>query len=159
MKYFLPEYIDIYCNNFSKKEIEQKELQWQNACKNYDNYIQKNAKLFQKSFLNEFTKDGFHDYKIKNIDLKFENNKNSRTALLNVIVHLESNGTNYLLISKDVKNYTTSINVEIENSSLIENYLNGEFYRDEHRLWHHNFLFGFYYEINITSKKFIFKKT
>lgn len=157
MKYFSPEYLDIYNSNFTKEEIKEKELQFKNACNMYDNYIQKNEKLFQKSFLYEYHKQGFHDYKIKNIDIRFENHKNKEIKI-NIIVHLESKGINYFLISKDVKSYSSSINIDIKHSQLINDYLNGEYYRDEQRLWHHNFLFGYYYEVNITSKKFIFKK-
>ena len=158
MKYFLPEYLDIYSPNISKEEIKQKSLKWENSCKEYSKYIEKNARLFQKSFLNEYHKEGFHDYKIKNIDIKFENYKNKEIKL-NIIVHLESKGIDYFLISKDVKSYSSSINIEMKHSQLINYYLNGEYYRDQQRLWHHNFLFGYYFEINITSKKFIFKKS
>lgn len=158
MKYFLPEYLDIYSPDITNEEIEQKNLKWENSCKEYRKYIQKNAGLFQKSFLNEYRKQGFHDYKIKNIHTEFENYKNKEIKM-NIIVHLESKGTDYFLISKDVKNYSSSVNIEMKHSQLINDYLNGEYYRDEQRLWHHNFLFGFYFEINITSKKFIFKKS
>lgn len=156
MKYFLSEYLDIYSPGITNDEIKQKNLKWENSCKEYSKYMQQNAGLFQKSFLNEYRKEGFHDYKIKNIDTKFENYKNKEIKM-NIIVHLESKGIDYFLISEDVKNYSSSVNIEIKHSQLINDYLNGEYYRDEHRLWHHNFLFGYYYEINITSKKFILK--
>lgn len=158
MKYFLSEYLDIYSPNTTKKEIQEKILNFENACKEYKNYMQKNAKLFQKSFLNEYQKCGFHDYKIQNIDISFKNIKNKKTVL-NITIHLESKGISYYLISEDVQNYSSSVEIEINNSTLLNDYLNGEYYRDEQRLWHHNFLFGQYYEFNITSKNFIFKKS
>ena len=60
------------------------------------------------------------------------------------------------LISKEVTDFSSV--VDISNGGLICDYLYGEYFKDDNELWHHNFLFGDYNEINITSRKFIFKK-
>ena len=49
MKYFLPEF-DINVPNLTQEECERRERQWELACKEYADYMQKNLKIFSKSF-------------------------------------------------------------------------------------------------------------
>lgn len=153
MKYFLPEYVDISSPCLTEEERAFKEKQLAEACKKYREYIQKHIDVFSKSFLNKYRNGGFHDYKIKKIDFDFVD-IGIKTSL-NIIIILENNDERYFLISKDVTDFSSSIS--IENMYFVNDYLYGEYYKDNEQ-WHHNFLFGDYNEINITSKKFIFRK-
>lgn len=154
MKYFLPEYVD--SNPYlSQEERDKRDLQWEIACEKYEEYMQNNKDIFSSSFLNVFHNGGFHDYNIKKINFDFVDS--GRKTVLNIIISLEHHGEMYFLINKEVTNFSSSIDFE-ENNPFFNDYLYGEYYKDDSGLWHHNFLFGLYYEINITSKKFIFKK-
>lgn len=150
MKYFLREYL---VGDFEKEE--QREELWEKACEDYEKYRKNNVELFSKAFLNTYHNGGFHDYDIKKVDFDFVDT--GRKTVLNIIISLEYHGEMYFLISKEVTNFSSSIDFE-ENNPFLNDYLYGEYYKDDSGLWHHNFLFGLYYEINITSKKFVFKK-
>lgn len=155
MKYLLREYAAVGNLFLTPEEREQSEKQWEIACREYGEYIKNNKNIFSKSFLNAYQKDGFHDYNIKNVNLDFADCKNS-CKQLNVIISLEHHGKMCFLISKEVTDFSSV--VDISNGGLICDYLYGEYFKDDNELWHHNFLFGDYNEINITSRKFIFKK-
>lgn len=152
LKYFLTEYLDISSPYMLQEERTKKENQWEIACEKYSEYIKDNENIFSKSFLKIYKNGGFHDYKIDSINFKFEEDKNR----LDIVVNLESSKKTFSFICKDVRNFFSSF--EYEKDSITPNYyLYGEYYKDENKLWHHNFLFGDLYEINITSKDFIFK--
>lgn len=153
MKYLLPEYANISSSALTDEERDLKDKRWIQACEEYGEYIRKHADIFSKSFLNKYHNGGFHDYKIKKMDFDFVNN--GKKTSLNIIITLEYNDERCFLISKDVTDFFSSI--DIENIYFVNDYLYGEYYKDDDK-WHHNFLFGNYNEINITSKKFIFKK-
>ena len=155
MKYFFPEYLDISNTNISQEERKIKENQWKIACEKYSEYIINNANIFPKSFLKIYKNGGFHDYKIYSINFNFEDDKKYKKRL-DIVVNLESSKKTFSLICKDVKSFYSSFEYE-KNSICPYYYLYGEYYKDENRLWHHNFLFGDLYEINITSKDFIFR--
>ena len=154
MKYFLSDLASHWNLHLTREEHNQRDKEWQKACDDYGKYLQDNAHLFSKSFLNKYRNGGFHDYKIKKIDFDFANS-GIKTSL-NIIISLEHDGEMYFLISKDVTDFSSSI--EIQSLYFVNDYLHGEYYKDDDGLWHHNFLFGEYNEIDITSKKFIFKK-
>ena len=59
MKYFLSEYLDIYSPGITNDEIKQKNLKWENSCKEYSKYMQQNAGLFQNHFLMNIAKRDF----------------------------------------------------------------------------------------------------
>ncbi len=153
MKYYLPEYLDISRADISQTEREEKNRQWEKACDEYEEYLKKHSKYFSKSFLEEYYKCGFHDYEIVKFDLAFDNAKST----INIVICLKANDNLYVFDHQDVRNYSTTIEHE-KNCPFINDYLYGEYYKDDERLWHHNFLFGNYFETNITSKKFVFKK-
>lgn len=151
MKYFLAEYLDISDVALTEKERTSKELLWKNACDRYNDYMQKHINDFSKSFLKTYYNGGFHDYKINKLLFDFEGQRNK----LNLIINLESHGKRYSFIHKDVINYSASLQTDMRLG--FNDYLYGEYYKDENKFWHHNFLFGEYYEMNITCKKFIFE--
>ena len=154
MKYFLPEF-DLSDPNLTREERDFKERQWELACKEYDDYMQKNLKIFSKSFLNEYRNGGFHDYRIVKIDFDFTFDKKKREKL-NITICLEHNKKYYYFIHEGVINYNASI--EDVCGVFLNGYLYGEYYKDKDKLWHHNFLFGSFYDMNITCKKFIYKE-
>lgn len=151
MKYFMKEYLNNSDVEITEDMRNTNLNKWNECCEKYSEYFQNNIDIFSKKFIKAYLNGGFHDYKIKNIDLEYiEAGKK-----YNVIINLIYGDKEFHLISKDVINYSAKL--DINDKFLLNNYLYGEYYKDDKGLWYHNFLFGDYFEINIVSKKFIFK--
>lgn len=153
MKYFLPEYLKMNNPSLSKEAREEHEREWTLACKRYAKYVNDNKGIFTKSFLNEYFKNGFHDYIIKEISLKY-----ITKSIWNVEVRLAKDNRLFILESRGVVSYSNKA-AEINSSPLNCYYTYGEFFLDDKGLWNHNFLFGDENEVNVVSKRFVFKKS
>lgn len=154
MKYFLPEYY--YVLNDPKTSNYEKHLVLEKISKanyKYEEYLKKNSKCFPEKFLKHYIKGRFHDYRISNINFDFGSTITKNN--FNIIVNLNNHDEYYSVIHKNVTNCNVSINDY--SCDFPCDYLYGEFYKDDKNLWHHNFLFAYFYEINITCKKIDFK--
>jgi len=151
MKYFIPEYLNISNVEITEKMRNIYLNKWNEGCEEYSKYFQENINIFSKKFIKVYLNGGFHDYKIKNIEIEYID----AGKKYDVAVNLKHRDKEYHLISKDVMNYSAKF--DIKERFLLNHYLYGEYYKDNKGFWHHNFLFGDYFEINIISKKFIFK--
>lgn len=151
MKYFIPEYYHILNDPNSSNDEKNLALEKiSNANYKYEEYLKENRNYFPRNFFKHYTKNRFHDYRINNIKFEFGSTITKKNKF-NIIVYLSHHNEDYCIIHKNIINCDVSINDYIRNFPC--DYLYGEFYKEDKNLWHHNFLFTYFYEINITCQE------
>lgn len=153
MKYLITKNLQFSRFSFIRKVRNKK---WNQCCRKYENCLSENSHLFKKDFYDAIKMHSFHDFLLKNIEMDTVTNSDVGKDRINLTIILVHNDIKCLLRHENITDISISI-TDYFNYHFQNEYLYGEYYYDNSNLFHHNFLFANYYEMNITCKKFSYK--
>lgn len=153
MKYLIIKNLQFSRFSFIRKIRDKK---WNQGCKKYGNYLNENSHLFKKDFYDAIRMHSFHDFLVKNIEMDTITNPDIGKDKINITIVLVHNDIKCVLKHENVTDISISI-TDYFNYHFQNEYLYGEYYYDKSNLFHHNFLFANYYEMNITCEKISYK--